>query len=62
MKGSELERLLKKNGCYLFEEGGNHEKWYSPITKGLFPVTRHEGKEVPTGTVNKILKDAGIKR
>ncbi len=62
MKGAELERLLKKNGCYLFEEGTNHEKWYSPINNGLFPVPRHEGKEVPTGTLNKILKDAGIKR
>lgn len=62
MKGSELERLLKSYGCYFLKEGANHEKWYSPIVKNWFPVPRREGKEVPPGTVHKILKDAGIKR
>ena len=62
MKGSELERLLKSYGCYLAKEGGDHEKWYSPINKNKFPVPRHEGKEVPPKTVHKILKQAGIKR
>lgn len=62
MKGSELERLLKKKGCYFLEEGTRHEVWYSTINSSEFMVPRHEGKEVAIGTVHKILKDAGIKK
>ena len=60
MKGSELVKLLKKNGCYLVEHGGRHDEWFSPITGKSFPVPRHN-KEVPKGTVLSILKDAGVK-
>lgn len=61
MKTSELVKLLKKYGCYLVREGGNHQIYRSPITGNVIQVWRH-AKEVPTGTVNKILKDAGIKK
>lgn len=61
MTGSELKRLLKKCGCYSLRKGTNHEWWYSPITDGKFYVPRHDSKEMKPGTVNQILKDAGIK-
>ena len=51
MKGSELVRLLKKNGCSLVGHGGRHDEWFSPI----------HNKEVPKGTALSILKDAGLK-
>ena len=41
MNYGEVKRLLKKNGCYFVEEGGRHEKWFSPITGETFPVSRH---------------------
>jgi len=62
MKYSELKKILSKNGCYLHNEGGNHETWYSPISGNKFPIGRHNSKEVPTGTANGILKQAGIKK
>jgi len=61
MKYSELKKLLNKHGCYKISEGGNHEYWFSPITNHTFPVGRHNGKEIRTGTCNAILKQAGIK-
>ena len=61
MKYSELKRLLRKAGCYFREEGGNHEKWYSPITKRQFVVGRHDSEEVRPGTLHAIKKQAGIK-
>ena len=61
MKTSELTKLLKKAGCYFVEHGGDHDIWFSPITQKEFVVPRHPSKEIPTGTVNKILKDAGLK-
>lgn len=60
MKGSELIKLLKKNGCSLVGHGGRHDEWFSPITGKTFPVPRHN-KEVPKGTSVSILKDAGLK-
>ena len=61
MKTSELVKLLKKNGCKFIEHRGEHDFYYSPITGKEIPVWRHPNKEVPTGTANRILRDAGLK-
>ena len=60
MRTSEFKKLLRKNGCYLLTQGGRHEKWYSPITGNKFAVPRHDGQEIPTGTLQAIKKQAGI--
>lgn len=61
MKASELKRRLRKAGCYKKVEGANHELWYSPATGKSFPVSRHDAKEIASGTADRILKDAGLK-
>ena len=61
MTHGELKRLLKKNGCYFHHQGKRHEIWENPTTGKQFPVGRHDAKEVKSGTVNAIKKDAGIK-
>lgn len=60
MKTSELLKLLKEHGCTMVEHGGRHDKYYSPITGNTFPIWRHKS-EIPTGTVQKILKEAGLR-
>jgi len=59
LKTNELLKLLKKNKMKLYRHGANHDIWYSPITEKYFVVGRHN-KEIPTGTLRNILKDAGI--
>ncbi|MGN0193859.1 MAG: type II toxin-antitoxin system HicA family toxin [Pseudoramibacter sp.] len=61
MRYGELKKILRKNGCEKIAEGKRHEKWKSDITGKVFPVSRHDREEVPTGTLNNILKDAGLK-
>ena len=61
MKYSEIKKVLKKHGCCKQSEGANHEIWYSPINNTIFPVGRHNNKEIPTGTQNAIFKQSGIK-
>lgn len=61
MKYSELEKMLTKHGCYWVKDGSNHPIWYSPITEKLFQTSHHKSEEVKKGTLNKILKDAGLK-
>ena len=61
MKYSELERLLRRSGCY--DTGDSlygHPKWYSPITGKHFAMSHHHSSEVKTKTLITILKDAGI--
>ncbi len=61
MKTSELKKLLKKNGIEFIAHGSNHDIYRSPITNKTFTVPRH-AKEIKTGTLNSILKQAGIKK
>jgi len=57
MTKRELEKVLKKNG-WRFVREGKHEIW----GKGgeTVPIPRHKG-DIPIGTVNNIIKRAGIK-
>ncbi|WP_075572711.1 type II toxin-antitoxin system HicA family toxin [Colibacter massiliensis] len=61
MKISEPAKLLRKNGCLKLRSGSRHDIWYSPITGNELQIPRHNAKEVKTGTVQAILKDAGLK-
>lgn len=61
MKTSELLKLLKENGIRLHKHGKRHDMYYSPITNKIFPIPRHK-TEVASGTLQSILKDAGLKR
>lgn len=60
MKTQELIKLLRKNKCYILRSGSRHDIWYSEITKRQFPVPRHK-TEIAIGTLNSILKEAGLK-
>lgn len=60
MKRSELLKILKKNGCYFYENGSNHEKWKNALGK-QFTVPRHSGKDLPKYLAKDIIKQAGIK-
>lgn len=62
MNYKELERKLKKEGCYDTKRQMNgHPIWYSPKTGAYFKTSNHKTQEVATGTLNSILKAAGIK-
>ncbi|MDO4333429.1 MAG: type II toxin-antitoxin system HicA family toxin [Eubacteriales bacterium] len=61
MKVSELTKLLRKNHCFFVEHGHEHDKWHSNITGKDFRIPRHKSKELPKGTLSKILIDAGLK-
>ena len=61
MKYSEIERKLKKFGCYCIDETGKHPVWYSPITNGKFSLSHHKSEEAKIGTIKAISKDSGVK-
>ena len=62
MTWSELWRRVKKAGWKKGDDGGAHAYIYHPNNpKYKIPFGRQQAKEVPTGTADKILKDAGLK-
>ena len=60
MRYSELIRILKEHNCSFVKSGARHDIWVNAagITEA---IPRHNGKEVPTGMANKLLKWAGEK-
>lgn len=60
MKYSELERKLKKKGCYCCDSNGKHPTWFSPITEKEFDLSHHKSQEVKDGTLKAIARDSGV--
>lgn len=62
MKYHELEKIVRKAGCYdTGRQQNGHPLWYSPKTGKLFKMSNHGSEEVAKGTLKSILKAAGIK-
>lgn len=54
----DVRQYLKDNNCHLVRQGkGDHEIWYSPVTKRNFTV---DGTIKSRHTANEVLKQAGI--
>jgi len=61
MKYAELIKKLKRIGCYsVGTQQAGHPLWYSPKTGKFFQLSNHRGQEVATGTLRKIMRDAGL--
>jgi predicted RNA binding protein YcfA (HicA-like mRNA interferase family) len=57
----ELIRLLEDDGWYCVRQRASHAIYRHAQKPGQLTVPVHKGKEVPTGTLNSILKAAGLK-
>ena len=60
MKPKELIKLLEKEDFVFVRQSGSHAIFRKPGFK-IIVVPVHS-KDVPTGTLNAILKDAGLKK
>ena len=60
MKARDVIRLLIKNGWYEKRQSGSHKQFAHPVRKGKVTVPMHGG-DIPIGTLNSILKQAGLK-
>ncbi|MCZ8058355.1 MAG: type II toxin-antitoxin system HicA family toxin, partial [Microcystis sp. LE19-12.2C] len=55
MKRQELEKKLRKAGCYLKREGASHSLWINPQTGVIEAVPRHT--EIKEFLAQKILRN-----
>ena len=61
MKVSELLRRLEQDGWTIVRQQGSHRVYRHPLKSGQLVVPMHGSKELATGTLNSILKKAGLK-
>lgn len=62
MKVGELIKLVEKSGWYLIRQKGSHRQFKHPQKAEVITIAGHKlSDEVGKGTLNNILKQAGIK-
>ena len=61
MKVREVVRLLEEGGWYLARTRGSHRQYKHPTKAGTVTVSGKPNVDVPPGTLNSILKQAGFK-
>lgn len=59
MKSSLLIKMIEEDGWYIVRTKGSHHHFKHPVKPGLVTIP-HPKKDVPIGTVNSILKQAGL--
>jgi predicted RNA binding protein YcfA (HicA-like mRNA interferase family) len=61
MKSRELIRLLERDGWRLVGVKGSHHQFKHPAKPGRVTVP-HPRRDLPAGTLNSILKQAGLRQ
>jgi predicted RNA binding protein YcfA (HicA-like mRNA interferase family) len=61
MKVREAIDLIEKDGWYLVRTKGSHRQYKHSIKAGLVTVPGKFGDDLASGTLNSILKQAGLK-
>jgi len=56
-----LVKILQQKGFLLDRSSGSHQIWLHPVSRKRAIVPMHN-KDLPIGTLNAILKQAGIEK
>jgi predicted RNA binding protein YcfA (HicA-like mRNA interferase family) len=62
VKVHELLVRLGADGWFQVRQKGSHRQFHHPTKPGTVTVAGKPGLEVPPGTLNSILKQAGLKK
>ena len=61
MKVRDVIRLVHDDGWFLVRTRGSHRHFKHPSKPGLVTIAGHPGVDMPKGTLNSVLKQAGLK-
>ena len=62
VKVHELVTRLEADGWSQVQQKGSHRQFHHPMKPGTVTVAGKSSVEVPPGTLNSILKHAGLKK
>ncbi|WP_422392912.1 type II toxin-antitoxin system HicA family toxin [Neomoorella thermoacetica] len=61
MKVRDMIKMLQEDGWYLVAQKGSHRQFKHPTKLGRVTIAGHPGDDLAAGTLNSILKQAGLK-
>ena len=62
MKVKELIKLIEKDGWFLVRTRGSHRQFHHLTKSGTVTIAGKESIDVLPGTLNSVLKQAGLKK
>jgi predicted RNA binding protein YcfA (HicA-like mRNA interferase family) len=62
MKVKDLIKLLEVDGWYQVRMKGSHRQFHHPTKKGTVTVAGKPNVDIPPGTLNSAIKQAGLKK
>lgn len=62
MKVKEVIKLLEEDGWYQDRMRGSHRQFKHSTKLGTVTVSGHPNVDIPPGTLNSVLKQAGLKK
>ena len=61
MKVREVIKIIKKDGWYLVRTRGDHRQFKNPKKSGRVTISGNLARDMPQGTLNSVMKQAGLK-
>ena len=61
MKVRDVVKMIEDDGWFLARTRGSHRHFKHPTKPGLVTIAGHPGVDMPKGTLNSVLKQAGLK-
>jgi len=61
MKVKEVIKMIEQDGWFMIRRRGSHRQYRHNHKKGLVTVAGHLNDDLAKGTLNSVLKQAGLK-
>jgi len=62
LKLREIIKIIKEDGWYIVAQKGSHIQFKHSIKPGRVTIAGNPGDDIAPGTLNSVLKQAGLKR
>jgi predicted RNA binding protein YcfA (HicA-like mRNA interferase family) len=62
LKIKDVIKLIEKDGWVLVRTRGSHRQFHHPSKSGSVTVAGKESLDMPVGTLNSVLKQAGLRK
>jgi len=61
VKVRDVTKMIEQDGWYQVSQKGSHRQFKHPTKKGRVTIAGHANDEMAPGTLNSVLKQAGLK-
>jgi len=62
VKVRDLIALIESDGWFQVRVAGSHRQFHHPTKPGTVTIAGQSGSDIPPGTLNSVLKQAGLKK